>query len=739
MSSLHTPASADSDEHGAAASPDPCEEVRIRGHARRRILRAMPDPSPPPSAATVPLLSRASRRWPVALLWTALIGLVAVVLAALMWLTWQYEHAREQEATDGDAASAAADLRQRLGDDMQALQRLLWVDEGSPAWRAQAVALLRERPEWLRIEQRRGDLSIETIITSAGWPGQFATIPREAMSIDAEIACATARRFSAPAYSRSYFLPNGSGTGAEVVDLCVPLPTEPGGERAGGALVATLALGELLQAALPPTLMRRHEVLLVEADGTRLARAGVQRGAGAFIADRLVDLSGFTMLLRLDSLTGAPHLIPNRTAALAGVLSLALGVVIVLLVHDMRRRSAAEQALAEALAFRQAMENSLVTGLRARTTDGRITYVNPAFCRMVGFSADELLQAEVPPYWPPEMVETYTQRQHERNAGRTPPREGHETLFMRRGGERFPVLIFEAPLIDARGRPVGWMSTVLDVSAQRRVEELARQQQDKLQAAARLATMGEMATLLSHELNQPLAAIASYATGSLNLMPAGADDAPADLDTQRMIRQAVARIAEQAERAGRVIRSVHQFVRRRDRLRENVRAAELIDAVLPLVRLAARRSHTRIEVEVPEPSPRVSCDRTMVEQVLLNLARNGIQAMEHDTMPLAERELRLQVVPVDPRWVAFQIVDRGTGIDPAVARQLFTPFFTTRPEGMGIGLAMCRTVIEQHGGALDFGPGPDGRGTTFRFTLPASTPAPTPLPPTPPDPEPPPP
>ncbi len=266
-----------------------------------------------------------------------------------------------------------------------------WVDEGSPAWRAQAVALLRERPEWLRIERRRGDLSIETIITSAGWPGQFATIPREAMSIDAEIACATARRFSAPAYSRSYFLPNGSGTGAEVVDLCVPLPTELGGERAGGALVATLALGELLQAALPPTLMRRHEVLLVEADGTRLARAGVQRGAGAFIADRLVDLSGFTMLLRLDSLTGAPHLIPNRTAALAGVLSLALGVVIVLLVHDMRRRSAAEQALAEALAFRQAMENSLVTGLRARTTDGRITYVNPAFCRMVGFSADELL------------------------------------------------------------------------------------------------------------------------------------------------------------------------------------------------------------------------------------------------------------------------------------------------------------------------------------------------------------
>ena len=163
---------------------------------------------------------------------------------------------------------------------------------------------------------------------------------------------------------------------------------------------------------------------------------------------------------------------------------------------------------------------------------------------------------------------------------------------MRRDGERFPVLIFEAPLVDARGRPGGWMSTVLDVSAQRRMEELSRQQQDKLQAAARLATMGEMATLLSHELNQPLAAIASYATGSLNLMPETPDDPPSDLDTQLMIRQAVARIAEQAERAGRVIRSVHQFVRRRERLRENVRAGELIEAVLPLVRLTARRSNT---------------------------------------------------------------------------------------------------------------------------------------------------
>jgi two-component system sensor histidine kinase DctS len=704
-------------------------KLRSASGVRRRILVGMPATAPPPPSpkALSSLLAGVSRRWQGAPLWVALVSLVIVVQAALLWLTWQQEQSQRQEATDAAALAAAGDMRQRLLDDAQTLQRLQWEQARPDTWRPQAEQVLRERREVMRIERRGPGFSVEEAVTSSAYPTQFQTIPREGMSIDAEIACATARRLAMPAYSRSYFLPNTSGLGLEVVDLCLPLVGEAGGSE---AMVATLVLSDLLQVAIQPDTVRHHEVLLVEGDGTRLARTGSRRGQGVFVADRLVDVSNFAAVLRLDSLQGVPRLIPNLSAALVVALSVALGVVIILLVHDVRRRFAAEQALAEALTFRKAMEDSLVTGLRARTPDGRITYVNPAFCRMVGYDADELLQAETPPYWPPEMAALYGERQRERNAaGSDPPREGHETVFMRRNGERFPVLIFEAPLVDGRGRRGGWMSTVLDVSAQRRMEELSRQQQDKLQGAARLATMGEMATLLSHELNQPLAAIASYATGSLNLMPESPDDAPADLDTQLMIRQAVARIAEQAERAGRVIRSVHQFVRRRERLRENVRAGELIDAVLPLVRLAARRVHTRIEVEVTEPPPRVSCDRTMVEQVLLNLARNGLQAMEEAEVPLAERVLNLCVRQTDVRWVTFELIDFGPGIPEAVARQLFTPFFTTKPEGMGIGLAMCRTVVEQHGGALDFGPGPDGRGTAFRFTLPASPPSSTNPPP----------
>ncbi|MGY0197132.1 sensor histidine kinase [Leptothrix sp. BB-4] len=655
-------------------------------------------------------------------IWLALGLLLLAVESSLLWLTWQNERNRLQDATEQATARAAVEVRRHLADASGALQQLLWSPLTEQRFHAEAIEALRRRPELSRIEWRNARFELQAQVQSALRSGAAGPLPREALKSDAEAACLTAQRFGIPVYSRSYFVPQQGGLGGEVVDLCVPQIIE--GE-VRGALVATMVLSALLEQAVPAELMRNHEVMLVEGDGTRLARAGSQRGLGAFRAERLVDLDNFTALLRLDSTATRPSLLSHVGSSLVLALSAALCLVIGLLAHDVRRRAAAERELADALSFRQAMENALVTGLRARTLDGAITYVNPAFCQMVGWSEEDLLGADEPPYWPPELRETYRRRHAERQAGDAPPREGHETVFMRRNGERFPVLIFEAPLLDSRGRRGGWMSSVLDLTAQRRAEDLSRQQQEKLQATARLATMGEMATLLSHELNQPLAAIASYAHGSLNMLPEGDHDTPADAQTQRLIRQALARVAEQADRAGRVIRSVHQFVRRRERLRENVRAHEPIEAVLPLVRLAARRCHAQVIVDVDQPPPRVSCDRTMVEQVLLNLARNGLQAMEADASSV-ERVLTLGASAVDDRWVAFRVEDTGPGIPDEIAQQLFTPFFTTKAEGMGIGLSMCRTVVEQHGGRLDFGPAPSrhdgstGRGTVFRFTLPAA-------------------
>jgi two-component system, LuxR family, sensor histidine kinase DctS len=400
-------------------------------------------------------------------------------------------------------------------------------------------------------------------------------------------------------------------------------------------------------------------------------------------------------------------------------MSIALVTVLFMLGHDTRRRLRVEQDLADALAFRKAMEDSLVTGLRARDLQGHTTYANPAFCAMVGFSIEELMGKGAPaPYWPPERVEEYRKRQEVRLSGRNaPPREGYETLFMRKDGTRFPVLVIEAPLINAHGLQTGWMSAVLDISEQRRVEELSRASQERLQATARLATVGEMASLLSHELNQPLAAIASYANGSINLLQHGGPGASED------VQQAMARIAEQAGRAGRVIKSVHDFVRRRDQAREVLDAAVLIDAILPLMNLQARKLGVRVDIRLADGLPRAMCDRTMVEQVLLNLARNAMQAM--DEARVAHPELVIQVRATPPsdsgrRWLEFSVSDCGPGIREDVKEQLFTPFFTTKQEGMGLGLSLCRTVVEQHGGQLVYEPNRP-RGTIFRFTLPAES------------------
>ena len=665
----------------------------------------------PPAAALSPPPRRPRR----ALLWGALVGLLLVAQTLLVALTLNYESSRAQDEADAAATEAAGEVKRDLLRTVQSLQALMWNDGSTPPWRDGASALMRAQRELLRVERRDGALDVGAAVDS-GYGALFVQMARDALDVEAEVACAAARRMSAPVFSRTYFVPVGDGRGVEVMDLC--LPVKDAG-RDDGFLVATFGLAALLEGTLAPHRTRRHELTFVEGDGTRLARAGAGRGAGVYVSERLVDLPGATLQLRADGVAGRPSLIPNLTTALVLGLSMALFAVVLLLARDVRRRARAESALAEALAFRQAMEDSLVTGLRARDLEGRITYVNPAFCAMTGFGADELQQrgAEaLPPYWPPEHAASYAERQRARllGAGREPreAREGFETVFRRKNGERFPVMIYEAPLVDGDGRHTGWMSAVLDVGPQRRMEELSRQQQDRLQATARLATVGEMASLLSHELNQPLAAIASYASGSLNMM-----EQP-DADTPGMLKQAMERIAEQAERAGRIIKSVHHFVRRRERQHESVAVDALIEAVLPLVRLQARKSGTRIELDLPAKAPRVMCDRTMTEQVLLNLTRNAIQAMETDTA-LEDRVLTLRVRQAHPRWVSFHVVDQGPGIAPDVAQRLFTPFYTTRSEGMGLGLSLCRTVIEQHGGALDFGPGPGGRGTEFQFTLPA--------------------
>ncbi|HEY5580115.1 MAG TPA: ATP-binding protein [Rhodoferax sp.] len=652
-------------------------------------------------------------------LWGALVLLVAALLAMLIWLAGIYETNQVQARLERDTGEAVGDVRAFFAHSVQGLQVLQYADPTPNSWEIDAGSFLSEHREILRLEWRDSALRLQAHVDTPFRAPSFDRQGRSEVQSEVAVACANARRFSGPAYASSYFVPMANGLGQEVMEFCLPLQN---GSKLTGYLTASYALRDVLESSLTRPMTRNYQISFTEGDGTRLAVFGsIRRGSRIFTARQLMDLPGTTLVLRMDSWRAAPDLFPNVLTALVTLVSIALVSVLGLLGEDMRRRFKAEHDLAEVLAFRQAMEDSLVTGLRAGDLQGRTTYVNPAFCQMVGFSAEELLGLGTPaPYWPPECGEEYRQRQLVRHAGNVPSREGYESVFMRKDGSRFPVLVIEAPLINAQGVQTGWMSALLDISEQRRVEELSRAGLERLQATARLATVGEMASLLSHELNQPLAAISGYAAGSLNLLRAdlqGAGDIGSELSL------AMQRIAEQAERAGKVIKSVHDFVRRRDHVREAVAPQALLDDILPLVHLQARQLSVRVQTEVEAGTPSVLCDRTMVEQVLLNLSRNAMQAM--DSPRILERSLLIRVRALktngtSKKWLEFSVADLGQGIAPEVQQQLFTPFFTTKAEGMGLGLSLCRTVVEQHGGALEFSANLP-HGTVFTFTLPAAS------------------
>ena len=661
------------------------------------------------------------RRWRMAWkrwsLWTLLVALVVSMLVTMVWLAGRYEASQVQEKLERDTANAVGDIRAALGRNLQDLLALNAHSSNHAAWRARATDLLQQRRDLMRIEWRSESMGM---IEHAETPYRTLLQEEENHALELHsseaLICSQARRANGPSYSASKFQLLGEGLGTETMQVCMPL-TENG--HVVGFVLGTYSLQGILMTQVAKSLPRTQEVSFTEPDGTRLAMVGAAwRGSRMFTAQQLLDLPGNTLVLRMDSWHHAPSVFPNVMTALVTAMSIALISVVVVLVRDNRRRLRAERDLGDALAFRKAMEDSLVTGMRARDLQGRITYVNPAFCNMVGFTAKELLGLNVAPYWPPELAQEYVSRRDQRLAGLLPiPRQGHESVFMRKNGSRFPVLIFEAPLITAQGLHTGWMSAFIDISEQRRMEEISRASHERLQATARVATVGEMASMLSHELTQPLAAISSYATGSLNILAHETAD-PGD-EQLKDLRMAMERISVQADRAGKVIKSVRDFVRRRDKSRETVQPMELIDAVMPLVYLQAHKLHVTVQLELEPELPGVLCDATMVEQVLLNLARNGMQAM--DVPGLKERILTLRVRRSSEgdngRWVEFSVMDRGSGISEEVAELLFTPFFTTRSEGMGLGLSLCRTVVEQHGGHLDYRPHLP-QGTEFVFTLP---------------------
>lgn len=251
-----------------------------------------------------------------------------------------------------------------------------------------------------------------------------------------------------------------------------------------------------------------------------------------------------------------------------------------------------------------------------------------------------------------------------------------------------------------------WLGIYADITESKRLAERERQHAEKLQSTARLVTMGEMASTLAHEINQPLAVIATYSTGCLKKMDLPGFD-------REQLRAPLEKIAEQARRAGQIVHGIRGFVKKRAPQLAPVDINAVVESVLTLAGPVMRVQGVRLEASLSECRA-ADVDRVLIEQVLLNLVNNAVEAMRD--AGIAKPMLSICTREAGG-MVEVEVTDNGPGIAPELAEQLFMPFFTTKAEGMGIGLNICRSVIEYHRGEFELEPAPGG-GCRFRFRLP---------------------
>jgi PAS domain S-box-containing protein len=254
-------------------------------------------------------------------------------------------------------------------------------------------------------------------------------------------------------------------------------------------------------------------------------------------------------------------------------------------------------------------------------------------------------------------------------------------------------------------------SAAQDVTERKMAEEEARARQAELAHVLRLATMGEMAAGLAHEINQPLSAIVSYARGCSRRLKSGTAEATA-------LVEPIEAIAHQAMRADEIVHRLLLFVRKQKPVRESVRIDDLVREVVQLVAGEARKRRIALDVELASGLPSVEVDRIQIEQVILNLVRNGMEAMQ--ASPVRDGRLLVRTAAGEGGTVEVSVEDEGEGLPPDASDRVFEPFFTTKRTGLGMGLAISRSIVRGHGGRIAAAANPE-RGVTFRFTLPAAS------------------
>lgn len=502
-------------------------------------------------------------------------------------------------------------------------------------------------------------------------------------------------------------------SGGQAEHFVVPVPSIDG--KSGGQLLARYEIADLLQSTDLAWLNRRYQVDFLSELGEVIATTAIpgRLAHGTQYEKPLTSFKDATLRLTpFDALVSWHG--NGRTLSLLFGLLLLGGAGSQLLRWEMAQVTRAIALSQTEAAWRQSMEDSALVGLRARDPSGRILYVNKTLCSMVGYSREELIGLIPPlPFWPPEAIDGMMARNMNTLAGEA-PNGGYETRWKHRDGQFLDVMIFESPLVNSDGIPIGWMGSIVDISERKLLEEKERLHVEAMAQHARLNDMGLIASELAHEINQPLTAIASYSAG---LDIAIQKQLPGNTD----LISAVDAIHRNAKKAGDIVNWIRQQSSRSESTRVACNLNILVSESLEQRRRQIERKQVHVLLDLASEMPMVRVDRIGIEQVIANLVRNAADALEvHNaarTIWISTRQI--SDASRNETSLEVSVRDCGAGLQGRTIDMLCSTFYSTKANGMGLGLGICRAIVESHGGKLRANDVPDG-GAEISFTLPVS-------------------
>jgi PAS domain S-box-containing protein len=784
---------------------------------------------------------------------------LAAVIASFAYLRME-EIDREQQAVTRDVEYAQQRLRLRLLERQEQLMRIgrdvsnKEIDKEE--FIVQAEALVNQYPELMAISWIDSKRRVQVSHVSPSATASQLRLAGEQLTVDeTDGTYDLARDLRQPVYSRPLLGQDSRRHNAASLQLQVPLDDQ--GQFAG-VIMGEYSVDGLLRFGIPTEVTAKYAVALIDANNRVLAGTLLPPGnraahllpwrEGAASYEIPVSPVGNGLLIRAEGYRASLGVVGSGFFWLVSALSALTVWMLLGTWRHTRRRHQAQQALVSETHFRRAMENSMLTGMRALDLQGRITYVNPAFCRMTGFSEDELVGCTAPfPHWLDSEIDLMQARLDDELQGNTPP-GGFEIRVKRKNGQVFDARMYASPLIDPQGQQTGWMNSMTDITEPKRIreelsasyerfttvlegldaavsvaplgseellfanrlyrawfsgkvsghvnliaqagmpsvapsndvldavdglaglptdaltaaqtanaeifvpelgkwlevrsryltwvdgrlaqmviatditprrhaEEQAALQNERAQTASRLITMGEMASSVAHELNQPLTAINNYCNGMISRIKAG------QINDEDLLG-ALDKTAKQAYRAGQIIQRIRAFVKRSEPNRAPADVATLVSNAKELAEIELRRHHVRLSYYIAARLPPLMVDPILIEQVLINLMKNAAESIAQAHRPTAQRSVELRVVPkqIDEQSVVeFSVLDSGRGLSPEVMERLFEAFYSTKAEGMGIGLKLCRSIIESHQGrmqAQNIYNGGEVTGCQFTFWIP---------------------